>query len=798
MSDPDPIEVSRNTYIYNENRIVRKGLLLYYDPLFVSDLGSSTLSGLNTIVNTYPATDPTGILYPTGINASLFNILLASLNYPLEQSESVNIYSESHIVRRGLLFYYDPLLCSDLNSLSLSYLNTLDTTLPSVDPTGTSYPIGINASLLNIIIQGTSGSILHDEFLINLLTGTINGTFSLPGHGKRFITDVENNIDIYDSSIRGFYQPTSPVWGESKSVFTQDNATGFNRVIGRTLIGLYTSMDQLANQAFGWDTSTSTNDPTTVGHGFMVSDQGSTVFSNLGAIEPGQQIMISQNGTAIRSSQYLVLVSLNDVGAYILLSTFGTDIGDGLELPVGDIVGIPQYPLARVVWVSLKGTTSLLYPYISGYNAASGGYPPGHIWEDIRITDISNWVDKDFLASFADRCERSNSSSTIGPLWTNRNSVFGISGSQTYLVGGGTGFAIATANSGIFDGIYQFDIKVNSDWNGSNAWFGAVLRYTDINNYVKFHNNASQAFYLQTVVGGVNETTILAGGLPGGNLVAGQTYRFTIMMYGNAYKVWVDGMNWNTQWTTDPNSRFLTSTLFGTYSHPNYSAKDMRWDNFIVTPLTISLPTEISNDKIPSVWIPGITLANDTFTGVNGTRLNVHTPESGGAWNEISGTWTIQSNKATVALAAGANIVLQDVGVLDYECSVDITQPNPLGAAIFVGIVVRYTDINNYVYFREADDTVFQPNNHEIEMRWVVGGVEVMSSKTTMLVAFPAASTRTFTIRVKGNLCEVFLDGSPRGCRILPTELAVGTKCGLYADPLDGGAKFDNWVVKAL
>jgi hypothetical protein len=134
---------------------------LYYDPLLVSDLGSSTLSSLNTIVNTYPATDPTGILYPTGINASLFNILLASLNYPLEQSESVSIYSESHIVRRGLLFYYDPLLCSDLNSLSLSYLNTLDTTLPSVDPTGTSYPIGINASLLNIIISsGSSSSIV--------------------------------------------------------------------------------------------------------------------------------------------------------------------------------------------------------------------------------------------------------------------------------------------------------------------------------------------------------------------------------------------------------------------------------------------------------------------------------------------------------------------------------------------------------------------------------------------------------------------------------------------------------------
>jgi hypothetical protein len=65
-------------------------------------------------------------------------------------------------------------------------------------------------------------------------------------------------------------------------------------------------------------------------------------------------------------------------------------------------------------------------------------------------------------------------------------------------------------------------------------------------------------------------------------------------------------------------------------------------------------------------------------------------------------------------------------------------------------------------------------------------------------LAWDNIGTRTFTIRVKGTMIEVFLDGSPRGCRILPQELAFGRKCGLYREDTDGGAVFDSWMVKAI
>jgi hypothetical protein len=51
-----------------------------------------------------------------------------------ESDEILYVYKENHIVRRGILLYYDPLLCSDLYEQSLSFLNTFDNTLPLVDP----------------------------------------------------------------------------------------------------------------------------------------------------------------------------------------------------------------------------------------------------------------------------------------------------------------------------------------------------------------------------------------------------------------------------------------------------------------------------------------------------------------------------------------------------------------------------------------------------------------------------------------------------------------------------------------
>lgn len=69
-----------------------------------------------------------------------------------ESDLSLYIYQESHIVRTGLLLYYDPLLMSDLVTSSLSSLNAVDSTLPSSDPAGTDFPSGINAASFTLTI----------------------------------------------------------------------------------------------------------------------------------------------------------------------------------------------------------------------------------------------------------------------------------------------------------------------------------------------------------------------------------------------------------------------------------------------------------------------------------------------------------------------------------------------------------------------------------------------------------------------------------------------------------------------
>jgi hypothetical protein len=61
--------IEKTIYIYQENHVVRTGLLLYYDPLNMSHLYGSLLSALNTRSDTLPASDPATNLFPSGINA---------------------------------------------------------------------------------------------------------------------------------------------------------------------------------------------------------------------------------------------------------------------------------------------------------------------------------------------------------------------------------------------------------------------------------------------------------------------------------------------------------------------------------------------------------------------------------------------------------------------------------------------------------------------------------------------------------------------------------------------------------
>jgi hypothetical protein len=79
--------------------------------------------------------------------------------------------------------------------------------------------------------------LFRDRFPVALAAGNVNGSSAVPGPGLRAVTDVESKIFTTGSRLRGGGQD-SPVWGESKVVWTQGDGSGFARSPGRPLAGL--------------------------------------------------------------------------------------------------------------------------------------------------------------------------------------------------------------------------------------------------------------------------------------------------------------------------------------------------------------------------------------------------------------------------------------------------------------------------------------------------------------------------------------------------------------------------------
>jgi hypothetical protein len=510
------------------------------------------------------------------------------------------------------------------------------------------------------VFGGVKQGLLWDKFKTTLAAGFVDGTYAEPGHGLRVVDqDIEDVIKTLTGRLRGLSQPTTPVWGESRIYWTDDAGSGFARIPGRTLVALILPEDRAADLAFGWDTATNTDDPRTVGHGLLLGE--SNAFQ---VITPGLKIAVDYGP---RAMQYLVGVTLNDEGALYWISTFAADSGHYIMSPMG----IPAYPTARILWIDPVTATTPLYPYVSGYDSLS--YPNGHSIENVRIVDVASWAVADSYRTFIDRFTRANSANNPGAGWTVGKGTWGISGNKLYCSALSPGIWPSVAyNAGLADGIFEWDVTMPGDAIG--YWL-CVLRWNSDGNFVAVDNNGvNNALRLAVFEGNAWKHTIDSTGA-GINWQLGLTYHITCIAKGNSYQVFVDGVpKLGIGWAAiDAGNHFLTDTYIGASCWDI----DYRWDNISATPLTITLPTAIqSSGKTPAIWTPGATLANDTFTDADTTRLNVHAAESGGAWTETLGDWTVVTNRATCSVpAVGKNYVTQNIGVANVECSVDIIMP---------------------------------------------------------------------------------------------------------------------------
>jgi len=616
--------------------------------------------------------------------------------------------------------------------------------------------------------------VMRDRFITPDGAPIINPRQAEPGPGWWTITDVEGVIKILDSRLRGGTQPASAVWGESRLVGQQ-----VARVAGRTLAARITLQDAASDLAFGFATNKSTLDPSTDGHGWLMQNSG-----GLYAVADGV-ISVAAQPRHIKPMQYLVMIALDTTGAVVLLSTVGASVGT----PMLDPLGIPQYPAARVVWIDRAGAASMLYPYVSFLDDLDN-YPNGHAVEDVRIVDAAAWSASSWLATINETFTRANSATALGGNWLVDNGTWGIQNNQAYpVVGSGFVRAYLPNTTAAGDGIVMCNITVP---NPATEGFGLMLRRQDANNYLRLFNNfTTNAIYLQTILAGQYGADIYATGQ---TWTPGQTYHVVVAMVGNKYSVWVDDVN-VMDWVTDANSRFIAATANGLYGG---NVSGARWDNFAVFPLTVTVPAEIQAGAVPLVYTGGATLASDTFTDTNTVRLNAHTAESGGAWTEHAGTWTIGSNKATWTTGGTLATATQECGQADTECQVEITTPASWSVGYMrAGIIGRYTDASNYLYARLFLDNVSQLGEDEIELIEMVAGSVSIVHKASLGNFFANSTTYTLKMQFKDDIVHGFLNGHPL-ISYYTRSTATGTRFGLQTDSIDDGCAFDNWSVKAL
>lgn len=191
---------------------------------------------------------------------------------------------------------------------------------------------------------------------------------------------------------------------------------------------------------------------------------------------------------------------------------------------------------------------------------------------------------------------------------------------------------------------------------------------------------------------------------------------------------------------------------------------------------------------IPSpakVAAAGGVLIYDTFTGANGTALTAHAPDintPGGAWVQINGTWTIQSNRASVAGDGNVRIA---AGVSNYSLSVIAVAVSATSAA---GLTGRVQDSSNLWAIQIVNST------NVFRIAEVNGGVTTVRATTSVTISDGVSYTMAGTFN--GATITATLDGA--------NSLSYGSATFLQTDP-DVGLRagndtctFDDFTVTAI
>ena len=184
----------------------------------------------------------------------------------------------------------------------------------------------------------------------------------------------------------------------------------------------------------------------------------------------------------------------------------------------------------------------------------------------------------------------------------------------------------------------------------------------------------------------------------------------------------------------------------------------------------------------PSVYI------RDTFTGADGTGLDLHTPDIdvvGTGWVEFSGTWEISGNRLRETVGdfkiCGINAGQLDVDQETVAAQVGNSDP---------GLTARLVDSNNYIMANWG-----RAANQIILYSAVAGVLTNFASVAGVLVA-----GEVLRLRSQGNVYTVFVNDVQKLQGTSPVA-HVGTRYGYFSHLVAGWAPdmlWDNFEVRPI
>lgn len=170
-----------------------------------------------------------------------------------------------------------------------------------------------------------------------------------------------------------------------------------------------------------------------------------------------------------------------------------------------------------------------------------------------------------------------------------------------------------------------------------------------------------------------------------------------------------------------------------------------------------------------------VTLIHDEFTAANGTAISGRTPSPvnlpGNTWAILgTGTWTIQSNRASKTAGGGHNLAVVNAADADVTITCDVAVANAAGERH--GVSLRASDVNNFW-------ALTWRNTNVVEIIERNGGTVTVRASAALTLT--PGSTYEFKLVANGATLTGYIDGVQYVTYGSATLNQTNTNHGIYA-----------------